>query len=74
MRPCEDGSGNFSITPIAREIFDDGGLDPYSEHPSTIWLAHWLLAGLGSRATTWYWLFNRVSLPTMAYGPDFHIF
>lgn len=66
MRASDDGSGDYVVTEIAREIFDDGGLDPYSENPSTAWLAHWRLAGLGSRATTWYWLFNRVTLPTFS--------
>lgn len=66
MRVSEDGSGDYVVTELAREIFDDGGLDPYSENPATAWLVHWRLAGLGSRATTWYWLFNRVSLPTFS--------
>jgi hypothetical protein len=66
MRTSDDGSGNYVVTELARDIFDDEGLDPYSESPTTAWLAHWRLAGLGSRATTWYWLFNRVSLPTFS--------
>lgn len=66
MRSSGDGSGDYVVTEIAREIFDDGGLDPYSENPSTAWFVHWRLAGLGSRATTWYWLFNRVTLPTFS--------
>jgi hypothetical protein len=66
MRAGEDGSGDYVVTELARDIFGDDGLDPYSENLSTTWLIHWRLAGLGSRATTWYWLFNRVSLPTFA--------
>lgn len=66
MRPSDDGSGDFVVTQLSREIFGDDGLDPYSENPTTAWLAHWRLAGIGSRATTWYWLFNRVSLPTFS--------
>lgn len=66
MRVREDGTGDYIVTEFAREIFDDEGLDPYSENPATAWLVHWRLAGLGSRATTWYWLFNRVSLPTFS--------
>jgi hypothetical protein len=62
----DDGSGDYVVTELAREIFDDEGLDPYSENSATAWLAHWRLAGLGSRATTWYWLFNRVSMPTFS--------
>jgi len=52
---------SYSIAPIAKEIFSDGGLDPYSENPSTAWYVHWWLAGKGNRATTWYWLFNHVT-------------
>lgn len=54
----------YSLTPIAIAIFDDAGLDPYSENPSTAWYAHWWLAGKGNRATTWHWLFNHVTAPT----------
>lgn len=56
----------YSISPIANEIFRDGGLDPYSENPSTAWYVHWWLAGKGNRATTWYWLFNHVTAPSFS--------
>ncbi|WP_215856827.1 DUF4007 family protein, partial [Acidithiobacillus ferridurans] len=46
----------FRISELAREILQDGGLDPYAEHPTTAWLAHWQLAGRCYRSTTWYWL------------------
>jgi len=36
---------------------DDTGLDPWMEHPSTSWLAHWHIAG-HRRLTTWFWAFN----------------
>lgn len=54
----------YVIAPFGKEIFDDGGLDPYSEDPTTAWFVHWCLAGEGHRATTWFWLFNRVTAPT----------
>jgi len=60
---CED-SNFFEVSPVANEILRDGGLDPYAENPSTAWHAHWLLAGKGSRSTTWRWLFNHVTSPT----------
>ena len=60
---CED-SNFFEVSPIANEILRDGGLDPYAENPSTAWHAHWLLAGKGTRSTTWRWLFNHVTSPT----------
>lgn len=56
----------YSISPIANQIFRDGGLDPYSENPSTAWYVHWWLAGKGNRATTWYWLFNHVTAPSFS--------
>ena len=59
----EDGV-DFRIHNLAMEILSDGGLDPYAEHPSTPWLAHWQLAGHCFRSTTWHWLFNHVTAPT----------
>ncbi len=59
----ENPKGPYTVTETANHIFSDGGLDPYSENPSTAWYAHWCLAGRGNRATTWYWLFNHVTAP-----------
>ncbi|QDJ49344.1 DUF4007 family protein [Bordetella hinzii] len=59
----EDGDG-FRIRSLAKEILQDGGLDPYAENASTAWLAHWQLAGRCLRSTTWHWLFNHVTAPT----------
>jgi len=61
MRETDAG---FRIGGLAREILQDGGLDPYAENPSTAWLAHWQLAGRCFRSTTWHWLFNHVTAPT----------
>jgi hypothetical protein len=58
-----EANGDFRIGSLAREILQDDGLDPYAENPSTAWLAHWQLAGKGLRSTTWYWLFNHMTLP-----------
>ena len=33
------------------------GLDPYMEHPATLWLIHWQLAAREEK-TTWFWAFN----------------
>lgn len=60
----DDSSGAYSVTEIAQAIFADDGFDAYSENPATAWYAHWYLAGRGNRATTWFWLFNHVTLPT----------
>jgi hypothetical protein len=47
----DDAPQGYSLSPTAVAIFSDGGLDPYSENPSTAWYAHWWLAGRGNRAT-----------------------
>jgi len=60
----DNGGDAYEIPPLAKAIFPDGGLDPYSEHPTTAWYVHWWLAGKGHRATTWYWLFNHVTAST----------
>lgn len=60
---CEDADF-FEVSPIANAILCEGGLDPYAENPSTAWYTHWLLAGKGTRSTTWHWLFNYVTSPT----------
>lgn len=59
-----EGGESFRVGGLAMEILQDGGLDPYAENPATAWLAHWQLAGRCYRSTTWYWLFNHVTLPT----------
>lgn len=53
----------FILTKLASSILGDKGLDPYAEHPSTAWLIHWHLAGKCLRSTTWYWLYNHVTMP-----------
>lgn len=55
--------GDYELSTAAQKIFSDDGLDPYSENPTTTWFVHWQLAGLGSRSTTWFWLFNKVTAP-----------
>lgn len=57
----EERDDGYAATPLARMLFGEGGQDPYLEHPSTIWLVHWKLAGRGERSTTWYWAFNHLA-------------
>jgi hypothetical protein len=59
----DDRPDGYTVTPTAIAIFDDHGLDPYSENPNTAWYVHWWLAGKGNRSTTWHWLFNHVTTP-----------
>lgn len=66
-RVFEEQQGNktaFSISSTAAAIFANGGYDPYGEDFSTSWYVHWCLAGEANRATTWFWLFNRISAPS----------
>jgi hypothetical protein len=62
----EAGPDDFRVSGLAKEILDDGGLDPYAENPTTAWLVHWQLSGRCIRSTTWYWLFNHVTAPTFS--------
>lgn len=54
-------------TDFGASVFGSEGLDPYSEHPTTLWLVHWKLAGGWAlpahrthRSTTWFWVFNHI--------------
>ncbi len=58
------GNADYFVSDNGRLIFADDGLDPFAEYPTTAWYCHWCLAGRGTRATTWYWLFNYVVGPT----------
>jgi hypothetical protein len=51
------GSPSIHCTELGRLLFDPEGLDPYMEHPATLWLVHWNLAAHPSK-TTWFWAFN----------------
>lgn len=59
----ESQSDYYELPATALSIFSNDGLDPYSENPTTAWFVHWQLARLGSRSTTWFWLFNKVTAP-----------
>ena len=54
-RVIEEPSPN-SVRPtdLGRLIFSPTGLDPYMEHPGTLWLIHWQLAAREDK-TTWFW-------------------
>lgn len=56
----EDSEVGYRPTSLASAILGSSGFDPYCEHPTTAWLVHWKLAGVGRRSTTWRWLFNCV--------------
>jgi len=57
----------LTLSPFGAAVFPQGGLDPFSEHASTLWLVHWKLAGgwdvpkrRTHRSATWYWVFNYI--------------
>lgn len=57
----ETTRGKYEPTPWGKALFiEDGGLDPYLEKPGTLWWLHWTLANNSERATTWYYVFNRL--------------
>ena len=52
-----------SVTALGRHLFDDSGLDPYMEDPSTAWLVHWQIAGNAAN-TSWFWAFSHCPTAT----------
>lgn len=45
-------------TNLGHQLLADGGLDPYLEDTSTLWLVHYLLTRSPGRSQSWHWLFN----------------
>ncbi len=53
----EAAVNSVRTTGLGRLIFGPKGLDPYMEHPATLWLIHWHLAAR-AEMTTWFWVFS----------------
>lgn len=53
----EPSINSVRTTELGRLLFGPKGLDPYMEHPATLWLIHWQLAAREDK-TTWFWAFN----------------
>ena len=53
----EPSINSVETTELGRMLFGPNGLDPYMEHPATLWLLHWQLAAHKEK-TTWFWAFN----------------
>ncbi len=45
-------------TALGEFIVGTGGLDPYLEDTSTLWILHYLLTRSPGRSQSWHWLFN----------------
>lgn len=57
------GSNLIRTTDLGRMLFGPKGLDPYMEHPATLWLIHWQLSARPEK-TTWFWAFNHYPAAT----------
>lgn len=58
----EDVDGDFAVSALGRQLIDDRtGLDPYLEHPSSLWLVHLALAGAPEPATSFFYAFNHLN-------------
>jgi len=55
--------GLIRTTELGRLLFGARGLDPFMEHPSTLWLVHWQIAARPDK-TTWFWAFNHFPATT----------
>lgn len=53
----------ISTGPVGHLLFGEG-LDPYLEHPGSLWLLHWMLAAKPGRTTAWHWVFNEFHEPS----------
>lgn len=51
-----EAPNSMATTALGRKFFGAGGLDPFMEHPASLWLIHWQIAG-HPKKTTWYWSF-----------------
>ena len=64
-RVLEEDGNCFRTTPIGDFLFaDEYGVDPFLEAPATLWLLHWMMAGTPERTTTWFYVFNHLTLQT----------
>ena len=50
----------LEVTELGNFLFGTDGLDPFLEHPSSLWLIHWNLVAIPTKIT-WYWAFNHFS-------------
>lgn len=66
IKPGNKGN-QAEVSEIGKKIFDDNGLDPFMEYPSTPWLLHWKLAS-NKKLTTWFWVFSH--FPTDSFERD----
>lgn len=63
----EPAINSVRTTQLGRMLLADNGLDPYMEHPATLWLIHWQLAARPEK-TTWFWAFSH--FPAITFERD----
>lgn len=63
----ETGTNSVQTTELGRLLFGPKRLDPYMEHPATLWLIHWQLAARAEK-TTWFWAFSH--FPAITFDRD----
>jgi len=63
----ETGTNTVQATELGRLLFGSKGLDPFMEHPATLWLIHWQLAARAEK-TTWFWAFSHY--PAITFDRD----
>lgn len=63
----ETGMNSVQATKLGHMLFGPKGLDPYMEHPATLWLIHWQLAARAEK-TTWFWAFSHY--PAITFDRD----
>lgn len=52
------GTNQVVTTELGDMLFGKDGVDPYLEHPTSLWLIHWKLATEYKKKTTWFWAFS----------------
>lgn len=57
-------TGRFlQLTPVGRNLLNDGGWDPFLEDDASLWLIHWLLVSNAKIGTTWQITFSLFQRP-----------
>ena len=63
-----DKEDSVKTTTLGQKLFGNNGikgLDPFMEHPATLWLMHWKLAAQ-EKKTTWFWAFGHYPAVTFS--------
>ena len=59
----ETSAHEYSPTTFGANLLIDSGWDPYLEDQATLWLLQWKIANSLSKATTWFFAFNKITSP-----------